>query len=420
MGLLGRFRQGRKAGDGQESLHQVKLESLKEWIDSQLGDSRKRAEEQAKSIMSAAEDALKKIKARLNELERHSFGGGDKTYATANMAKDSFVKHSYAVLHSMRMPSDTDFNSLKDLESRLSQALSQISSGSPKQLFLISTYFKDKGRELITALDQAGKRMAELSEFLKSDGKTLEAIERLGENAHRMSGMKKRALELGAEEEGIKAEIDKMDNTRREAAMALEGLVSGVEWKEMERISQSIARAEANIAALEDEANEALSPAKRPLKKLGHSMESGSQVPENPFREAILSGREQWLHSMIAEALKQAGTGGIRLKPSEMESLEQAMDFMQSRLPGIKEMHQAFASEADALKSQISRMRTAEKKQSVERDLMDIESGLKAQWAELDARMKEKKQAETSLQEIKAGCEKLVLEQFGKRLEIEI
>jgi hypothetical protein len=421
MGILDVFR-SKKQEPVEEKTHVIELEALPAWMDEHFGSETETAKKSAMKMGSDAIEALSTTKERLLRLEKSSFGGKDKAYAAANMAKNSFVRRGLSIIGGLRFsgPGKETYAGLTEFSSKLRDALKQINKTSPKQLFLLSRYFKNDSKGFMDSLKDLEHKTTQLSDFLKSDGKVIMMAEKLELHKGRLNELLARMSKLNNQQKDIEAEIAGLEKSKKEASEELDGLLKSREWKELSELEESILKNKEELSELETEANEVLGSAKRPLKKLRHLLESREAFPDNPFRDIVLAGREAWLAGMLETAKEHVADGSISLKPREAERLDEVGEWLKSGLPKAIERHSQLSEKAEELKRSAAKFGLNEKRSGIEKQLSETEEKLKKRWAELDSKIKDAKLAESDAEELKQTAEKLVFDSGSKKLEIRI
>jgi len=423
MGFLDIFSRKKEPEEEQpEKLHIIDLEKMPDWVQSQFGNEIENAEKRTGELRSDALKSISKTRDNLLGLEKSDFRGKDKTYAAANMAKDSFVKRALSIIDGLRfsgMATQT-YSGLVDFHSKISAALKEINKISPKQLFLLSRYFKNESREVMGSIKALEQKTSELNTFLESDGKTIKMTESLNSYTEQMKRLLKQSSVMTINEKGTQAEISKLEDSRKDADTRLNSLLKSRELEDMKDLEDSIQKTKSELAGLETRANNILASAKRPLKKLRHLLESRDAFPDNPFRDIILCGREAWFAGMLESAVEHAKEGKISLKPKEAEKLGDVITSMESEIPKIKERYERLTGQVEENESSIAKFNIKDKRAETEKELREIEEMLKKQWAELDSKIRERKGIEAKILEKKAKAEKLALNSGRKKLDIKL
>ena len=426
MGILGIFR-GRFGGRKEpeelpQRKHVIHAEKMPQWLDEQFGNVIETARKNARKISSEAMEHLSDARERLQRLEKSSFGGKDKAYAAANMAKDSFVKRTYSIMDGLRfsdLRAET-YSGFGEFNEKLRDVLKEINKASPKQLFLLSRYFRDESRKFMGSIRSAEEKVQELDSFLGAEGKIIKTGEGLQSCAEKINALIKQSSRLKAEEKSIQNEISRLEDSRKESKKRLEKLLGSMEWKELKGLEESVQKKESKLDELESSANEILANAKRPLKKLRHLLESRDAFPENPFRDVVLGDREAWLAGLLKSAVEHARDGSISLKEKEAERIDYVLSSLDSEIPKMKGQYKELAEKIGEERRGIEKFDVAGKKAGIGEELGEIEEELKKQWAELDSKIRERKNTETEIQEAKAEAEGIALDEGQRILEIRL
>jgi len=421
MGILDVFR-SKKEEPVKEITYTIDLDGMQQWLDDQFGNQSEEAKKRAMRMGSEALESISSLKDRLNRLEKSSFGGKDKAYAAANMAKNSFVKKTFSIIEGLRFsgPGKETYSGLLEFNSNLREALKQINKISPKQMYLLSRYFKQESRNFMASLREMEEKTKAMSDFLSSDGKIISTTEKAIFKTKQMKGLLDKLAGLKNQQRSIEAEITRLEGSKKQTKLELESFMGGKEWRELSNAEDSIAKNKQELSAIETDANEALSSAKRPLKKLMHMLDSKESFPENPFKEIVMTGREAWLAGMLKSAKDHSNDGSISLKPREADRLQEVSDWMETDMINAKQRYEQLLQETDELHQNMANLDIKEKKASIENQLRETEEALKKQWVELDMKIKQFKETESKLELIRVGTESLFLDNEGKKVKLQI
>jgi hypothetical protein len=421
MGIFDIFRSKKQEAEKEET-YIVQVEEISTWLSEQFGKETEDAKKNARKIGVDAVDSLSTSKEKLSRLEKSTFGGKDKAFAAANMAKDSFVKRTLSIIDSSRYlgPGKETYSGLREFNSKLKSALKEINKTSPKQLFLLSRYFRNESKDFMDSLKMLEGKTKELEEFLDSNGKVIEMSERVKGYANKLNELTQKQSRLREQQRSIEEEITKLDAMKKVAKQRLEDLAKSREWKELKELEESLQKDQSQLSDLEIQSNEMLSAAKRPLKKLRHLEETRDTFPDNPFKDIVLAGREQWLSSMLKSAEEKFQEGSITLKTKEAERLEKTERLLEDKIPKIKEKYMQILEKAEEKKRNIAKFDLTDKRNEMEKEVLELDIRLKKQWSELDSRIKDDKGTGIEIDDFKQRAEKLVLDLCGKKLEIKI
>ncbi|RLI98466.1 MAG: hypothetical protein DRO99_00685 [Candidatus Aenigmatarchaeota archaeon] len=420
MGFLDIFRKREAGPEIDDSLHSIPLWELPSWMEEQFGDELGRNKKLATKIHSDIIGAASDVRDMAMRLEKSKTCGSDRVNTMANMAKDSFVKKTLSTMRSIK-PSECDcsYTSLKNLSSDVSGVIREISSASPKQLFMLSKYFNEDSTKFMNSLKKLEHKNAELSEFLKSGGIILKLSSDTERTLGRMRSMVDEMKEKRGDEERIKARIDELDREKKKAKQDMESLLSGKEWMEMKKQEQEEASIEREMSEIASEANQLLNPSRRPLKKLKHTLGSNKKLPDDLFMDVVMAGRTEWLRGMLEKAVEKEQEGELNLKKSDSDKIRDVLSGLDSIIPKLtgryEKLRTALGGEGSKMKSELSA-----RKEETERKIADLESELRREWEELDNIKKEIRGLESSMMASKGKIEKEVKEKGGKRLELKM
>jgi hypothetical protein len=421
MGILDFFR-GRKEEPEEKHddvLHSIPLEGLPGWIDEQFSAETEEAMERISDIRSRMADHFSETRRNFLEIQKSAIEGDDKVSAIVNMTKDSYVKHSLSLADRLRLPETGTWSDFKKANSRVRSIIKEINSVTPKQAVLLGKYFTNESSRSAESLRKTEDASKELREFLDSGGRILEMSERLKKNVEQIGMLLKQSESLKTDENSIRSEINNLDLSKKEEARKLEILTENSEWKKLSASEEMIRESREELGRLEAGANEVLNAAKRPLKKLIHVTGSRESFPDNPFEEYVLGNREDVFIRMLEDAGTKASEGEITLKPKENEKLLMVIDYVKREVPSVKKRHVLLTDASRNARNMIKESHVYEEKSLMEKEIGNIENGLKSKWSELDSLMRERKRLESDIAQLKKESERLVLD-HGKKLEIRL
>ena len=406
----------------EEITHEVGIEGMTNWLSEHFGSQTESANKRARSIGSDALESMSSARDKLLRLEKSSFGGKDKIYAAANMAKNSFVKRSISIIEGSRLSfvDKETYRGLTGFNNKLKDALAEINRISPKQLFLLSKFFKNESKDVMAKIKLLEDKTKELDSFLDSDGKIMNMTEKVGFDVKRLNKLIEKLSVLHNQEKEIESGISMLEKKKKEHQSGLESIMAGREWKELASIEQSIEKSKSQLSSIESDANEVLGSAKRPLKKLKHLLESRESFPDNPFKSIVLAGREGWLTGQLESTKEHYNEGKILLKPKEAERVNEIIEWVATKLPGLKAKYNDLQAGVNETERNAEKFDIRERKSGIQKQLDESEVSIKKRWAELNSKIQDVKTTESEINAVRENAEKLVLDIGGKKLKIKI
>lgn len=424
MGFLDLFKKKEEVPEevADETDYKVLLSDAANWMNTQFDEKLELARRRATSISSDAIGAISKARDGLSGLEKSSFGGKEKIYVSANMAKDSFVRRARSVIGSLRLPSDVkSYYVLMEFQKKMETAINEINNISPKQLYLLSRYFKNDSIKFMERIKNAENSSNELKTFLKGDGLVMKMESMTRKSLSMIEQNLNKESKLLEEENAIESEMKNLENLKKKFSLSVEQLQSSKESLNAKKLADSIGKGNETLSMISTSANEILNPARRSIKKLRHaSTKEGNSFPSDPFTDMILAGQEARLEAMICLTIESANEGRIIIKDRDMDKLRNALKSLNKDVGELKSKYLDERLRVEEMKKELSSSTIMNRINDAQKSFEETEERLRAKWSELDLSMRERKDIRSEIEKIKTDAEKMVLDIGKKRLQIMI
>lgn len=434
MGFLD-FLRGSKKPDIKESApdEAVSLEQgqIRNWFQKsfikEIEESKSRAREHYHEVV----DSFSGIKDSLEVLESAKFKGRERIHTSANMIKDTYVKKAYMIISGMERAFrdvDISYSGLEKFHSEALGTLNDLKETTPKQAVLMSRYFKNESSQITTKVKEAENRIGNLRSWLDDETmmKLMEDVNRrLKEQASDSEEI--RALERRAEE--IKKGIREIKEKKQEKESDFLDLLKSREWNEYNRYSEEIKDVKNEIVKIENDITNELSPMKRPLKKLEHTLRQQDLLFNNkgfvksfsqdPFGAVKTKNGEDAFKKFVFRLNKMVHDKKIDLKAKEKEKLETLLQKMENTIPDLKKRYGELTEKKEKMEKTIKSSR------EILRSKGEIEAQINSysrQIADLEEEarkvLKEQESLKEKLEKDKREFEKIVLRETGREIEI--
>lgn len=428
MGFLDIFRKDKKISEPQEEEERTEeqvlaTDEILEWMDREFKKKLDRAGSRANEIQKNVMDGFSRLRDSVGVLEKASFEKQDRRYAAVNMVKDSFVKRTQSLINNVRGIQDNmNYIMLKNFHSNASRVVNELKNLSPKQMIMISNYFKKECSDVISKMRWVEENVKSLGNFLDSDARVMRMVQDVGTSVEKqgkwlgeLKSIEKRGLEL-------QGKLRDLKSFRIEKESELKELLKSREWKELEGTRKEIEGIRKEMSDIENRVNEEISSVKRPFKKLKHVLGAemkAKSFPDNPFRELVIKDRENWLRSILDSIRNSSESGEITLKPRERERVLDLMKRLESEIPGFKERYMKLA---DSIKEKEKKSKTdaIKKRDSLEYVIKNSIERILSLEKEADVIQNDKERIKGDLIEEKKKAERLILESGGRKVRIKV
>ena len=336
---------------------EVHIDEVHDWVNQTLSGKIRDRHEKANELYSDIMKGFAGIKESSDRLEGARFEGEEKVGAVVNMTKDLFVKRVHNLVNSIQayQGRPVDFRVLRDFEQASAEALSDMSSITPKQAFLLSTYFPKESSPVIEKIKETQEKVSVMREFLEAEGETIQLAHSIKSRKEQQSLLKLKLSTVEKEESGIEMRIRDLRNRSEKNLAEIEGIVKGHEYEQYNSLAEQVEKARKKSSAIKEKVTAELTSVQRPLKKLeylagkGYPMEKEEeQVLEGlinrPF-ETLEKNQESRIRDMLLLARKAYFEERMSLKDSERERLDDMISRLDSDMKELKAAYQETGEE---------------------------------------------------------------------------
>jgi chromosome segregation ATPase len=372
-----------------------------------------------------------KIKDSTDLLETARFDSDEKIGAVVNMTKDLFVKRVNNLVGTLQgfQGRPVDLKVLKDFQEGAGEALSDMSSITPKQAFLLSTYFGKESSGVIESIKDTQEKLSVLREFLESEGETIQLAHSIKSRKDQQSLLKLRLTTVEKEEGGIEARIRDLRNKTEKNLAEIDGIVKGHEYSEYNNILEQIEKNRRKSAAIRDSITEEFNSIERPLKKLEYLVSKSYPILKE--QEAILEGiinrpfetleknDESKIKDVLLLVRKASLEVKIALKDKERDRIDDIVSDLDSGIKEFKTVYQDLEEELKDLDRDKGRYewvieRKSHLENNIKRALEEIASLEKV----LDTSARDKDTIRKEMDRQKKELEDILYKTSGKKVNI--
>lgn len=360
MGILDIFKRKKEPEKPKEEPPtEVHIDEVHDWINQTLSGKIKDRHEKANELYSDVMMGFNKIKDSTDLLENSRFESDEKIGTVVNMTKDLFVKRVNSLVATLQgfQGRPVDLKVLKDFQESAGEALSDMGSITPKQAFLLSTYFAKESSSVIDSIKDTQEKLSVLREFLESEGETIQLAHSIKSRKDQQSLLKLRLTTVEKEEGGIETRIRDLRNKTEKNLAEIDGIVKGHEYSEYNKIVEQMEKNRRKSAAIRDRIREEFASIKRPLKKLEYLVSKNYPILKE--QEAMLDGvinrpfetleknDESRVKDILLLVRKASLEEKIALKDKERDRIDDVISDLDS---GIKEFKASWQDLEDEMK----------------------------------------------------------------------
>jgi len=354
----------------------------------------------------------------LEALEKAKLRAEGDACGRMNMIKASFAAKARAGLSAAPRLREKSWDGFTRFAESSRKAVHEAADVSPKQGYVLSTYFRSEGSGLSEAMRRVSANVDGLTAKMKEHAfletlrdARLEA-QRLAAMKAQRAGLERRAAELAAAMEGTERALAECKAMR-------DAVETGKEWKEAQDKGRALEALKSEADALETRMRAETGGIERLMKKLAHETEDrdAQEFAERPF-ESVHSFAKARIESLLKRAREAAEGGKLNAKESEKKRLERLAETMpslielRSKLAGLRKRAAGIQGELEASEALAQMRGTDETAARLEREL----AGLKDDAGQTGD---EKDKLQTMIEEKRAYLE-MLLAREGRHVRLKI
>lgn len=405
MGFLDRFRREKE----EEKPVKLGINEIDDWFSrefsSRISDSEQKAGELRELVMKNFLD----IKRSATILELVKFEGKEKVHSAANMVKELFVNRAYNSIRSIESLSlGNDYSGMLDFHKNVSKTLTDMTSLTPKQMVLLSTYFKNESENVIRDIKKTQDKLNELKRFLDSDGRFLFLEHDIRLKKNEILDSEAKSKKLAKQEKNLNARMNDLEAKRRNDIQELERFTKSSEYTDMEKLNEKIERISKERNDLEQLIRNEISQIERPLKKLDYLVSKDYMLSkeqekflekfiEKPFETLLLEGGETILRDILNVINSLVQEDKLSLKAKEAEKVEGMTKKLGKDIPELKEAYIRISREIGEMEKE------REGYQDLVRQKKQLEEGIKSKSEEIKDIRDEIKKTLQEIESLKEG-----------------
>ncbi len=295
---------------------------LEPWLLREFGARESEAVKDILKSCAGIEAGLKDVKSALDVLAKASFSGDAVMDARVNMIKDGFVTKARSGLSGIPAPGKGYRDFTRFLE-KSRAAVNVAAAATPKQGYVLSTYFKPEGRAFFAAFQKASAGIESLGSKLAGEYAFLGGMEQVREDAGSMVSTQRQLKFLGKKCEDAALKVKEAESGLKNETGRLTALRKGGEWRALEDRKRSLEKLRKEAESLRSRLSSEAASLSRLMKKLGHDTgdRDAEEFTGNPHGAVMSFGRQR-LASLLGRADEAVRKGVVKTKGSERKRLE--------------------------------------------------------------------------------------------------
>ena len=381
---------GRLFGKKEESPSQITFDELPEWL---AAKSRKISDgigEQASSLYSDIDEALREIKESTALLEEAEPEGRFhlKMVKLATSNRDNMARQVRMLLENITTPKASDVGSIMVFHENAVQTLTVCLENMMKSYQYTKLVFLEDSKKVIADVNALGRLLNRLIEPINNQKKVLVALE----NAKGLiQNIKNITSDIKSKEKVIKENEDKIALLKKEIEekqKALALLRDSEPWKQYTNYKDDLILLENNAVKIESEIRGIVSPLNKALSRLKQLSDSGRYTLKPESRESLnlcLSDPITVNPQFFVEFQNIVESGILNLAPEKTDRILEQTRFVASSLDSSKKESQALALDIERKKDEISRPSVAHEDADLTKTIADLQEKLTAQEKELES-----------------------------------
>ena len=432
MGILDIFKRKKEPEKpAEEKPAVVHIDEVHEWVDQTLAGKIKDRHEKANELYSEVMKGFGKIKDSADLLEQSRFESDEKIGPVVNMTKDLFVKRVHNLVATVQgfQGRSIDLKVLNEFQESAGEALGDMNSITPKQAFLLSTYFAKESSSVIDNIKETQEKLAVLKEFLESEGETIQLAHSIKSKKEQQSLLKLRLTSVEKEESGIELRIRDLRNRTEKNLAEIEEIIKGHEYAEYNNIVEQIEKNRKKSAAIREKVTEEFASIQRPLKKLEYLVSKNYPILKEqelilegiinrPF-ETLAKNEESKIKDILLLVRKATMEERIVLKDKERERIDEILSRLDTDMKELKDGFQELEEELKDLERDRNRYEwVVERKSHLENNIKRALEEIASLEKVMEASAQDKENIRKEMERQKHELEDILFKTSGKKVSI--
>ncbi len=434
MGFLGFFKREKKPEiieKSSEETPRVGISEVQGWFQKSFRDDIDKSKSHGRDLYQDVMDSFSEVRNSFVVLETARFNGRERIHAAANMIKDSFVKKAYPIIANIERSSrgvDISYPSLNIFHEDASKTLESLRKTTPKQAVLISRYFKKQSDPIVTKMKETGESIDALKKWLDDDV-MLRLADNIKNKTKKQLSDTDQLKSLEKRKDEIKKELKELRERKQEKESEFLELLKGKKWEELNTLDKELKNVKNEILKIEYDLTNEISPMKRPLKKLEHSLKKQDLLfnhkgflrgfLQDPFESVKTKNGEDTLRRFLFTMNKMVHDRKIDLKEKEREKLDSLLEKMVKDIPEMKRKYSELRSTKEHVEKTLEELSSiVKKKQELEGEIGRYSKNISGMEQDAKDTVREQEKLKEKIEKERKDLEKLILKHTGREVEI--
>lgn len=356
MGLFNRFKKKEKVVVKQEEVT-IELSKLNEWLEREHSSDCDDARSKIKSMHTDIINSFGEIRASLKVLEAATFEKDDQRYTAANMIKDTFVNKTNKILNNESEIRELDNANLKTFYLNSIKNIRELTTISPKQTILLTSYFKEQTNGIISNVKQTETKLNELNKFLDSDGKIIWVMQKARDDSTTQNESIEKYADFRKQIESKEREIENLHKKIKKDSAKLDKLVKDSRWNDIEKLDGELYYTEKKVQEAEESLGQIIANVTKPLKKLDYAAAHGyspgigtrfiREFIETPLKALVGDDGVEKFKTILCLIRDGHKDKKVPLKPKDEEKILDLIRRCGSDLPLLAERYRKLSNELE-------------------------------------------------------------------------
>jgi chromosome segregation protein len=426
MAFLDKFRKK----EGVEETRELDLAGVSPWFDQEFGGRVAQAKKSMESMHSNLTKSFMEVRDSARSLEDSVFDGKERIHSAANMIKGSFAKRIYGQINEFEKFSrgvSPGFSPMNEFCSNTERIIKDIRSASPKEVMLISRYFRRESDALTARIKSAEDQLKGLREYMDSGGAILGVSESLEKLLRKNRGLEENLKSLDGKIKSTEKRRGELKKEKKDLEGRLEEFLSGEEWTSFQKNREGLKREREELLGVENQLLNELSVVRRPFKKLNYEYGEDLSVLhrkclgeylESPLGALLSDQGMERLRGLLESLIELLKQGRISLKEREKEKVESLLERIDPDLSGLRERYMELERGIRNRGGTEKESGLVSEKESIQELINGNVREAEELGIELGYSLKERERLEESVDRNKREIERLILENTEKRVKI--
>ncbi|MBN2102080.1 MAG: hypothetical protein JW716_04385 [Candidatus Aenigmarchaeota archaeon] len=424
MGFFDVFRKREEEKTPELTEEETTFEGIMEAVQSKLADGIENSMKEIEKINDNIEAQLKEVKKAAEKMRDTYFEKTDKTYTRINMVKDAWLKKFIASVDSQRKLAETTIDSINEYTKNMTEFIGGANTTNLRQNYILSNYFKDSMKNIVSSMGEINKQLASLRELTKEKSALRirgDVNKMINDINRKIKDSEECLVNVGK----MKKELKHLDEMEAEREKNLSDLAEGTEMQRLLSLEKNIAETEKEAISIKMNLSEELSTMNRPLKKIKHGSEAGearviSEFLGSPVDVCLSDGGENKVENVIRIVAKHEKDKEVGLAEKDAKKIASFAEKIKSgEVRKIKDKYIKMLKSLEEMKKEIKAIETVRKrKSSIETDIETMKSEKEKVGKELKRNGEEAENLKKEIKELKKKLVSYIEENLYVRYKI--